>query len=65
VTPFEWTRWRLRAAAASFLFMLAAKIHDMRNSAILLGAELVFFGSGMSRASAQGPISHRSHRRIR
>jgi hypothetical protein len=68
VTPFEWTRWRLQSAAASFLFILAAKTHHVWNSATTLGAELAFFDLSVRRASAQDLISlpsrQRTHQRI-
>ena len=62
--PSEWTRWRLRCAAASFLFVLAEKTLNLRNFAFALGAELAFFGVRMRRAPAQDLISLQSVQRI-
>jgi hypothetical protein len=65
MTPSEWTRWRLQSSAASFLFFLAAKTCDTRNSATTMGQEFAFFGLRMRRAIVQSLISLHPRQQIR
>jgi len=64
VTPFDWTRWRLQSAAASFLLILAGNIFELRNFAVSLGEAFVSLALGMRKERAQHPISLRSRQRI-